>query len=107
MPTGSMKVSKITRSARGEQCQLRLPGVCKWGPDTVVAAHRNGGGIAAKHPDSEICYACSACHDVYDRRVQKNPRGTEWDWEYVDAAFDQGSVRTRAILIDKGLLKLS
>ena len=45
-------------------------------------------------------YGCSACHDVYDRRVN-----TDYDYDYIKAAFLDGHLRSLQILIEKGLVK--
>lgn len=99
-------MSRITKSARMEQCQVRLPMVCNGRPDTVVAAHANGSaagkGIGMKCPDYLIAYCCSDCHDVVDRRVPRPPHLT---LEAVKLAFAEGVFRTQRILEEKGLLK--
>ncbi|CAH0528433.1 Putative nuclease YbcO [Allocatenococcus thiocycli] len=58
---------KILKSAKGEDCTLRLVGICNFNPETTVAAHvgvRRGMGI--KCGDNFIVYACSNCHAVID-----------------------------------------
>jgi hypothetical protein len=92
-------MSKITKSARGEQCQVRIPWVCNRDPETVVFAHLNGGGMGMKHLDCEGAYCCSACHDVVDGRVDSRFTRLE-----IENDFHWGCVRTRAILVEKGLL---
>lgn len=92
-------MSKITESARGEECQVRIPGACNRDPETVVFAHLNGGGMGMKHPDCEGAYCCSACHDLVDNRVKHY-----WKPGKVAMFFFEGCVRTRKILIEKGLL---
>ncbi len=97
-------MSKITESARGMECQVRIPGICNGNPETVVWAHANGSaagkGIGMKSPDPLGAYACSACHDEVDRRT----------WFVLDRAlvrlcFWEGHARSLRILIDKGLVK--
>ncbi len=34
-----MKQTKLTKAARGRECQVRIPGVCNGNPETVVLAH--------------------------------------------------------------------
>jgi hypothetical protein len=61
----------ITNSAKGQDCSVRLPGICNGNPETVVFAHigkRRGMGI--KCADYFGVYACSACHDEIDRRTR-------------------------------------
>lgn len=64
-------MSKIRKAARGEPCLMRIPGVCNGNPETTVLAHIRGSGNAGKGmkpPDVSGVFACSACHDVIDRR---------------------------------------
>ena len=96
-------MSKIRQSANGEQCQIRLPGVCNHNRETTVWAHGNGSaagkGIGMKSDDLLGSYACSACHDVYDRRVP-----TEMPRVEVELAFWEGHARSLRILIEKGVI---
>jgi hypothetical protein len=94
-------MTKITESARGEQCQVRIPGVCNHNPETTVLAHLGGGGMGMKQPDCEGSYCCSDCHSVIDGQV---PRPEGWTKSDITLAHHEGCVRTRSILIDKGLL---
>ena len=63
-------MSKITESARGEACTLRLD-KCN-GFEGVVFAHKNGGrsGMGQKYLDEDGndvgFYSCHYCHSVYD-----------------------------------------
>lgn len=64
-------MSKLRKSARGQRCALRLPGVCNFNPDTTVLAHLRTvrfAGIGIKPPDYMGLFACSDCHDVLDGR---------------------------------------
>ena len=97
-------MSKITQSANGQECQIRIPGVCNGNNETVVWCHANGlasgRGNWLKSNDIMGAYGCSACHDVYDRRVN-----TDYDYDYIKAAFLDGHLRSLQILIEKGLVK--
>ena len=96
-------MSKITESARGEQCQVRLIGICNHNPETVVLAHyRLAGtcGTGIKPVDLQAAYACSSCHDEIDRRTRYLDEGE------VKQAFAEGVMRTQRILIEKGLLSV-
>lgn len=99
-------MSKITESARGEDCEVRIPGVCNFNRETTVWAHANGlaagKGRGLKSPDALGTYACSACHDVIDGRV-RSPLG--WDKGDVENAFHQGHQRSFIKLLGKGLVK--
>ena len=94
-------MSKITESARGAECQVRIPSVCNYNRETTVFAHLGGSGMALKQPDSEGAYACSACHDVIDGRV---PRPVEFTNDDIELMHHEGAMRTRLILVELGLL---
>ncbi len=96
-------MSKIRESARGEECLVRLAGICNFDNSTTIFAHIGGGGMGTKQPDSEGAYCCSACHDEIDGRTAiygwTNPK-------ILRLYHHEGAMRTRKILIDKGLLIL-
>ena len=97
-------MSKIRESARGQQCQIRLVGICNHNPDTVVLAHyRMAGtcGIGMKPNDIQAAYACSQCHDASDGRLK-----TDLSPDEIRTAFVEGVMRTQQILIKQGLLKV-
>ena len=99
-------MSKITQSARDEQCQIRLPFICNGNPATTVWCHANGSaagkGIGMKAPDYLGAYGCNACHDVVDGR-----RRTDMPRSELRAAFADGIFRSQQILEAKGLLKVA
>lgn len=98
-------MSAITESARGEQCTLKLPGVCCYDPETTVWAHSNrykdGKGLGRKAVDEAGAYACHLCHMVYDRQHSR-PKGMSL--LFVERRFTRAMELSRAILIRKGLL---
>lgn len=64
-----IRSKKITQSAKGEFCTLRVPGVCNNDPDTTVFAHLPGNkGTSTKNHDLFGVYACNRCHDWLDGR---------------------------------------
>ena len=73
--------TKLRASARGQDCTLRMPGVCNRNPETTVLAHLPCGqkGMGMKSPDLMAVFACSACHDRLDGRT----KGEEIDWQDV------------------------
>jgi hypothetical protein len=101
-------MSKITESAQGEQCLVRIPGVCNRDDRTTVACHEPcGSGLSIKWPDTEIAYGCSACHDEIDNRTRYKVDGhAVYTLDDVMIMFYQGARRTRQKLIDKELIKL-
>ena len=90
--------SKYTKSAKGQECQVRIPGVCNFNPETTVFAHLSGGGMGMKRLDIHGAYCCSDCHDVLDGRVRDNSDWTVWHLEAV--------IRTQEIMIKNGVLIL-
>ena len=95
------KQSKITKSAKGEDCQIRIPGVCNHNPKTTVFCHLGGAGMGIKQKDLHGAYGCSDCHNYVDGRVPSNRDKNIIKLWFYDAVF-----RTQKILIEKGLIKI-
>ena len=95
------KQTKDTKSARGQECQIRIPGVCNHNPETTVLCHLSGGGMGAKVPDIHGAYGCSSCHDVIDFRV-----GYGWTCDQIRLAHHEGVIRTQNLMIEAGILKI-
>jgi len=97
-------MSAITKSARGENCTVRLSGICNHNPETVVFAHINGvrfgHGMGLKANDIHGAYACSACHDAIDRRTH-----TTLEKDFLKLAHYEAMIETQIKLIEKGLIK--
>lgn len=95
------KQTKITKSARGEDCTLLL-GNCS-SNETVVLCHiGKDRGMGYKCGDHFAIYACSHCHDIIDGRFR-----------YIDfTKLELAKIklialeRTQQKLINKGLLKI-
>jgi len=92
--------SKITKSARGEACTIRLEG-CNGGPnnETVVFAHLNGGGVGRECLDIHGAYCCHSCHDILDGR-----KPSKYSKEEILLTHLLGMKRTQEILVGKGLM---
>ncbi len=101
------KQTKYTRSARGQDCCVRIPGVCNHNPETVVFAHLNGAGMGMKHADIHGAYACSNCHDFIDGRWSPSTPDTFniTRGDIMLMHYD-GMLRTQQIMIRDGILKL-
>lgn len=96
------KQTKITKSARGEECQVRLPGICNFNTETTVFAHvGEGAGMGAKVSDIHGAYCCSSCHDEIDRRTRI------MDAETSELFAWHGVQRTQIILVNKKLLNVA
>jgi len=91
---------KIRASAKGQECQVRLP-MCNGNPKTTVFAHLGGGGMGSKTSDLIGCYSCSDCHDVIDSRVR-----SDYSPAYIKFAQYEAIFRTQQILLDAGLVKI-
>jgi hypothetical protein len=95
----SIRQTKLTKAARGRDCQVRVPGVCNRNPETTVLAHyRLAGtnGIGCKPNDFQGAWACSACHDWIDSRNRQGEREQARLWHA------EGVMRTQDILIREG-----
>jgi hypothetical protein len=91
---------RLRESARGRECQIRLPGICNHNPETTVLCHLNGGGAGTKHSDLHAAFGCSGCHDEVDGRTRRHAR------EQVKLWFLEGVIRTQIIWLDEGLVEL-
>lgn len=106
MKSKGPRMTPIRKAARGQDCTLRIPGVCNFDPDTTVLCHSNnladGNGMGLKAPDTEACFGCSACHDVLDGRRSR----PEWlSYNMLLGAFEGAKARTHEILKRKGLME--
>ena len=95
-------MSKIRKSAFGEPCQIRIPGVCKSAPnnETTVLCHQGGAGIALKSSDIHAAYGCYSCHAVIDGAK------SQYTKDELRLMFYDGMVRTQLILLKKGLIQV-
>jgi len=94
-------MSKLRKSARGQDCQVRLPNVCNFSPETTVLAHLSGGGIGGKKSDIHGSFCCSNCHDAIDGRIM-----TEHSYDYLQLAHREGVERTQDVWLGMGLIRI-
>ena len=96
---------RIRDSANGEDCHVRLPGLCNKRTDTTVWAHMPGldgdRGMGLKALDLCGAYACCACHDAIDSRA---PPPAGMFYTEVMLAFFHGHMRSLVTLARKGLV---
>ena len=96
-------MSKITKSANGEDCQVRIIGVCTFDPAMTIWSHcRHGAagkGKAIKALDIAGAYACTACDAAYDQLQGVSHMSRE----QVDLDWFMGHMRSLVILNRKGL----
>ena len=87
---------KLTRAARGRECQVRLWGICNSDPETTVLGHIRIIGISGMglKADSALgAHVCSQCHAAADSNKMH------------ELDFLRGVIRTQAILLKEGLIQ--
>ena len=92
----------LRKEARGRECQVRLPGICNFNPETTVLAHiRKAGitGMGQKAPDQLGAWACYHCHMAIDGQMKTNYSKEELELHHL-----RGVIHTQAILISEGKL---
>lgn len=59
---------RLLDSARGQPCEIRIPGICNHDPETTVSCHVHDDsfGMARKADDTSTFHGCSACHAFLD-----------------------------------------
>jgi len=94
-------MTKIRKSAQGEQCTLNIAGVCRYESETVILAHIGfgDGGTAKRRQPGEVnaVYACAYCHDAIGEGKDVPGQGGKWFY------IARGLVRTFQRRIEKGL----
>lgn len=92
---------KYTKSARGQHCTVRLPGICTGNTETTVFAHLNGAGMGRKHSSIHGAYCCYECHMALDGHHKCDiPKDDLHRWHL------EGVIRTQQIMLETGVLKL-
>jgi hypothetical protein len=94
-------LSKITKSAKGEECQIRIGGVCCFDLEKTVFCHLGGAGLAIKSSDIHGAYGCYDCHAAIDGGLKTSFSKLELNLWFYDAV-----IRTQLILLEKGLIKI-
>jgi hypothetical protein len=94
----------IRESARGEECTVRIPGVCTFDPATTIWSHAPlgaaGKGRGIKALDLCGAYCCTACDAVLDGQA-KLPAGLTRASVLIDWFY--GHMRSLVRLRQKGL----
>lgn len=101
-------MTNLRKEARGEECQIRIEGVCNFDSSTTVLCHLNGSGTGTKFgnadPAEDIlgAHGCSRCHDAVDGRNKNHGHSKE----HVLICFYEGVFRTQRLLIRRGKIKI-
>ena len=86
----------LRKLAKGQACQVRLPG-CNFDRSTTILAHYRLAGYAGAgmQPDDFAfgAWCCSACHDLIDGRTK-----SDHDKQTLRLAHAEGCLRTQAEL---------
>lgn len=92
----------LRKAARGEECTLKIFGVCVGGTDTTVLAHLHDEtfGRSQKADDCSAVFACFGCHNEIDGRTRKT-EGEDLTWYKLRALQ-----RTIRRLIERGILRV-
>ncbi len=97
-------MSKITESARGEDCLVRYEGVCTFDSAKTIWSHcRHGAagkGRGIKAIDLAGAYACTACDAAYDQMQGAKHISRQ----QLDLDWFMGHVRSLVRLKEKGLI---
>ena len=105
LPRKARTDQAIRDSANGEECHVRLAGICNGRTDTTVWSHWPGldgdRGMQLKALDLCGAYTCSACHDAIDGRTPL-PEGTTRAQVVTDWLI--GHMRSLVSLKQKGLV---
>lgn len=94
--------SNLRKLARGQDCLIRVPGICTFTPETVVLCHYRLMGVSGaglKSPDLLGAYGCAACHAVVDGQQK-----SAWSREDLLLMLAEGVFRTLLVLLDRGIL---
>jgi Protein of unknown function (DUF1364) len=84
----------LRKLAKGQECQIRLEGICNFNPETTILAHFRISGISGmgiKSPDWLGAWACSDCHRHVDHHRDAQ---TQLD-------FAKGVFRTQAMVFSR------
>jgi hypothetical protein len=100
-------MSKLRKSAKGEQCTLQIPGVCNFDTATTVLAHlpddSGTGKMGGKSEDWCACFACSDCHALIDNQAEFQKRYTSEDYLFF---IRRAMIKTWRKWFNAGLLEV-
>jgi hypothetical protein len=92
----------LREAARGEECTLKIFGVCVGGTETTVLAHLHDEtfGRSQKADDTSAVFACFGCHNEIDGRTRRT-EGEDLTWYKLRAL--QRTVRR---LVERGIMSV-
>lgn len=92
-------MSKIRKSAKGKQCQVRIDPCSCGSSETTVLAHLNGAGMGIKKYDFQGAFSCDRCHKILDGEAH-----TRYSKKDIKLMFYDAVIRTQEILLADGLI---
>lgn len=98
-----MKRTDLRSLARGQECKIRLPGVCTHDTETTVLAHVRligVSGMGLKAPDLLASHACARCHAAVDGQAKSEYSASERRLMLLE-----GMARTQAWLCERGFIR--
>ena len=97
-------MSKITNSAKGKECDIRIPFACRGDTETTVHCHlpdgTGTGHMAGKSKDIHGVRGCANCHDILDGRRKSK----YFDRDQILLMAYQGQQRTLRALVREGFI---
>lgn len=93
----------LRKAAAGQECTLRIPGVCRRDPDYTVSAHirlPGNSGMSLKPLDLFAVDACDQCHEIQEHKNKWADAALGWD-DIVRAI-----VETQTRRYEEGLIRL-
>ena len=99
MKSKTLVSKKLRDSARGRQCQIRIPGYCSFDTSKTVLCHGNDGG-GTKTSDLWSAFGCFECHEIVDFRH----RISEFSRDQIKLMHHDGIERTQKIWLDEGFI---
>ena len=92
----------LRNAAKGQQCLIRIPGLCSFNPEETVLCHFRMAGICGtglKPIDLIGAWGCARCHSAVDGRIT-----TGFTREQLRLMHLEGMARTIDALHKQGLL---
>jgi len=83
--------TNLRELARGQPCQIRIPGHCTHNTEETVLCHAPGGGMGTKTSDLQGAWGCYACHALVDGAVKSS-----YSRDEILLMFYEGMSRTLA-----------
>lgn len=97
-----IRSKKITQSAKGKACKIRLPGICSYDNSKTMFCHIDriyaGKGMGNKSHDIFGIDGCHECHkELHSGRLSR---------EQIDEIYLRGLCETQLRLFEEGLINV-